>query len=157
MAIQQLGQKVWHEPEGTGYIMLDVTDNIKPFDPLEIDGQKLLPKSEYHCSLVAARKLVNNEISEDELVGVVRKFLQKKTIRFNSLTKELFVCRKDGEVTVIAGAEVIGLEALRAKLKRIIPDYSPLFPHVTLLKSANSQYGIGINSEAELENYCVKL
>lgn len=158
MSVQQLGQKVWYDPEGTGYVMLDVTSFIKPLEPMEIDGQKLLPKSEYHCSLLAARKVANDKVSEEQLVGVVKIFLKNKTISFESLVEnELYVCRKEGQVTVIASATIVGLDELHQEIKQLIPDYAPLFPHVTLLKSENSQYGIGINSQVDFENLCEKV
>lgn len=52
---------------------------------------------------------------------------------------------------------MIGLDDLRQEIKQLIPDYVPLFPHVTLLKSENSQYGIGINSQKDFDNLCQKL
>ena len=158
MAVKQLGQevKVWYDPEGSGYVMLDVTDNITPLNPIKIEGQKLLPKSEYHCSLVAARKLANDKISEQEIIELVRKFLVGKIIQFESLGKELYVCRKGEEVTVIARAQIIGIEDLRREIRKFIPDYAP-FPHVTLLQSENSRYGIGVNSPQKFAEYCQKL
>lgn len=157
MAIQQLGQKVWYDEAVMGYVMLDITGDIKPPKKMEIDGQNLLPKSEYHCSLVAARKLANEKVSEAQIIGIVRNFLATHTIRFISLTDERFVCRKRGEITVISGAKVIGLEELRAELQQLIPTYVSLFPHVTLLKSENSPYGIGIDSQLDFEYLCQKM
>ncbi len=157
MSIQQLGQKVWYDVEGTGYIMLDVTDNIAPLEEIKIDGQRLLPKPEYLCSLLAARKVVNDKVSETQLVELVRKFLVNRIIRFESLIGDLYVCRKKGELTVISGANISGLDDLRQEIKKLIPDYAPIFPHVTLLKSENSQYGIGINSQADLDSFCEKI
>ncbi len=56
MANRNLGKGVWHDPVNTGYVGLDLTALIPPQEMRTIEGTKLSPKNEYHCSLVAVRK-----------------------------------------------------------------------------------------------------
>ena len=154
---QELGQAVWYDPDGTGYIMLDVTKFIETPAEMMIDNERLLPKNEFHCSLVAARKITKSPDEEARVVDTTRNFLARETIRFTGLTGERYVCRKDGEMTLIAGASVEGLDKLRTEVSALLPEYQPPFAHVTLLKSENSPFGIGINSADELAERCNRL
>jgi hypothetical protein len=163
MSKQELSDGVWYDPEGTGYIMLDTTAVIPPQEPRMIDGVRLLPKDEYHCSLVAARKLADGDRDlEARIVKDTVEYLRTHTVGFVGMTGNYYLCQKtndDGEIekTIIGGVEIRGIEGLRAILRRRTPEYQPPFPHVTLLKSANSLYGIGVNSEESLRAYCTRL
>lgn len=163
MSRQELGNGVWYDPEAKGYIMLDVTGSVATQHPRTIDDTILLPKSEYHCSLAAVRKLANEDREvEAKLVDDVKRYLGNNAVEFAGMTGDYYFCQKTndaGEIesTVIGGVTIIGLDGLRALLREKIPEYQPPFPHVTLLKSANSKFGIGVNSQEDLRTYCRKL
>lgn len=159
MSREYLSEKVWRDAEGTNYIMLDVTDEIGDQQARTIDGVELLPKDEYHVTLVPASKFSEDESVVESVVDEVRAFLARNPdeIVFKELLDERYVCTKGDELTLIAPAVVLGLDALRAVVRRHVPDYAPAFPHVTLLKSANSKYGIGVNSMDDLHEYCRKI
>lgn len=105
---QQLGQGVWYDPEGTGYIMLDVSQKVTHLEPKVVRGIELFPKTEYHCSLVAARKLAcDDRTIEAEIVHNIEQCLKTNKIQLIGLTNNYFFCQKvkqDGrnESTVIA-------------------------------------------------------
>lgn len=152
-------KKIWHDPEVKNYIMLDVTDEIPPQQMQTIDNVELLPKDEYHVSLVPASKLSEDASVVQDVVQDVTRLLRENpgVVVFEGLGEERYVCRKNGEVTMIAPAIIIGVESLRQIVRQYVPDYAPAFPHVTLLKSANSPYGIGVNSEDDLQLMCKRL
>ena len=59
------------------------------------------------------------------------------------------------QTTVIGEAALIGLSSLERAMRRGLDTRIRLSqPHVTLLKSANSPYGIGVNSPEELVMLC---
>ena len=71
------------------------------------------------------------------------------------------MCKKpnadnETQVTVIADVQLAGIEALQALMRERVGVNISTTLHVTLLKSANSPYGIGVNSAADLAAYCVK-
>lgn len=152
-------EKIWYDSEVKSYIMLDVTDEISSQRARVVDNVELLPKDEYHVSLVPASKLSEDASVVQDVVQDVTQFLRENpgVVVFEGLGEERYVCRKDGEVTMIAPAIIIGVESLRQVVRQHIPGYAPAFPHVTLLKSANSPYGIGVNSEDDLQQMCERL
>lgn len=159
MSRMQLTENIWYDPDVKSYVMLDVTSEIGAQEPQVVDGVEVLPKDEYHVTLVAAGKIGQTALHIQQIIEGVRAFLldHPNTVRFNGLTTERYICHKDGESTLIAPAIVTGLDTLRAVVKRHVPEYEPAFPHVTLLKSANSAYGISINTPSVLETYCKKI
>lgn len=60
------------------------------------------------------------------------------------------------QITVNAGVQLLGLDALQAALRQRASIDIATTPYVTLLKSANSPYGIGVNNASDLAEYCVK-
>lgn len=159
MSREYLSKKIWRDAEGTNYIMLDVTDEIGSQQARTVEGVELLPKDEYHVTLVPAGKLSGDESVVELVIDEVRTFLAHNPdeVVFEELSGERYVCTKGDEMTLIAPAIVLGLDGLRGVVRRHVPDYAPTFPHVTLLKSANSRYGIGVNSVDDLQAYCRKL
>lgn len=153
-----ISPNVWYDPGVKNYFMLDVTAAIETPTEIDIDGVVLFPKDEYHCSLVPAGK-----IAEGQRLQGLNYFLvtylraNPDLLRFDGLGDERYICKKNDEVTLVAPARVVGIEALRAAVRQMIPEYEPAFPHVTLLKSENSPYGIGINSEKDLAEYCTRI
>lgn len=154
----QLAEHIWLTPEKHNYIMLDVTGRIPPQFSLVVDGVELFPKEEYHISLVAADKITATPEESQLLVSEIAKFLRAnpKGIYFEGLTKERYICRDGDEVTMIAPANIAGLNKLYGIILRYVSDYRPAVPHVTLLKSESSIYGIGIHSEADFRTLCTK-
>lgn len=148
-----LTESVWYDPDVKNYVMLDVTDAITPPTSLMIDDVELLPKDEYHCTLVPVGKLLEDDFAR-VLLGDISEYLSQNAVEFDGLTGEYHLCRKQEEVTLIASARIVGLDGLREVVRRHVPDYQPPFPHVTLLKSANSPYGIGVNSDADYDALC---
>ncbi len=148
----ELGPGIWYSEE-MGYIIAEVPD-LQP-EPITVDGVLLNPKDEYHVSLVPARELANGDPErEAEIVRQVRAYLAHTAVKHGNLTGEMHICRElnkagDIERTVIAGIQVVGLVALRSELG--LPE---AVPHVTVLKSANSLYGIGVNSITDLQQLC---
>ena len=159
MSKEFLTNKVWHDPEGTTYIMLDVTSEIEPPQAITVDGVELLPKDEYHVTLVPTRKLTDDTALQQAIVESVRAHLQGATeeLKFMGVGDERYLCRDGEEATLIAPANIVGLNGVRRVVTNLVPDYEPAFPHVTLLKNAVSKYGIGINSEEDLRRLCRKL
>lgn len=159
MERKYFSEHVWYNPEKGHYIMLDITDEIGKQVPQIIEGVELLPKDEYHVSLVPAQKLSEDEAVVRSIVEDVRCLLQANpgAVSWGSLGDERYVCKEDDEVTLVAPAAVVGLSGLREVVRRHVPGFNPAFPHVTLLKSANSPYGIGISSSDDLAAYCYRL
>ncbi len=157
MSKQDLGQNVWYEPDVNGYISLDVTDYIPPQEQQTIDDVLLLPKNEYHCSLVAVRRYAKDLMEEQQIADAVRDYLSTHSIHFVGLGGERYLCRKDDRTTIIGPVEVAGLNDLWTFVATIIPQYQLPFSHVTLLKSEATEFGIGINTMPELDQLCKKL
>ncbi len=152
-------EKVWYDPAATKYVMLDISEAIPPQSPVSIDGELLLPKEEYHVSLVAAARITETLAQADEVIAGVTEYLQAnpQSVAFAGLGEERYVCRDGEQMTLIAPVVVLGLEGLRRVVERHVPDYQPISPHVTLLKNAASLYGIGINSEADFRKLCERV
>lgn len=157
MSRQELGSSVWYDNEGSGYVMLDITDSIPLQHERVIDGQLLTPKSEYHCTLVPVRKIVENSDQENQLIGVIQAALARKSVIFSGLSDARYVCEKEDEMTVIAPAQLDGLEELNQVVRRISPDFTGVFAHVTLLKNENSAFGISVVSLEALAARCRKV
>lgn len=157
MAKQYLSKTIWYDPEENGYIGLDITADIPPQTEQSIDGTRLLPKNEYHCSLVAVRRYVDDTEHEQYIANAVRDFLVTHELRFVGLGSERYVCRKEDRMTIIAPVIIESIDEFRNFVQTVIPGYRVPFSHVTLLKSEATEFGIGINSLDELGRYCEKL
>lgn len=156
MARIYLNERIWRDPETKNYILLDISDEIGEQQAEIVDGVELLPKNEYHITLVPAGKLSDNHEIVEVIIDDIDKFLNNNpdAITFEGLGPERYVCRDGDEMTLIARATITGQDSLRRIIQRHIPGYRPAFPHVTLLKSASSPYGIGINSLEEFGRLC---
>jgi hypothetical protein len=157
MTKQDLSKKVWYDPDANGYIGLDVSDDIPAQTKLTIESTELLPKSEYHSSLVAIRRYVDDREEEQSIADAVKGYLQSHDLRYVGLGDERYLCRKDNKMTVVAPVKIDGIDELRKFIKTRIPDYQPPFSHVTILKSEATEFGVPINSMGELVQYCEKL
>lgn len=157
MAKQNLSKKIWYDPDENGYIGLDMTAGLSPQTEQSIDDIKLLPKNEYHCSLIAVRRYTDDREQEQNIANAVREFLTTHKLRFVGLGSERYVCRKEDRMTIIAPVIIEGIDEFRNFVRTIIPGYQAPFSHVTLLKSEATEFGIGINSLGELRQYCERL
>jgi|GEM_PF-4768911 len=158
--IEILAPGIRYDSDTKGYIMLDVGRVIPELRSTEKNGVKLLPKAEFHCSIVAARDLSDgNPELEALIVETTKASLHRVPIKVTGLSGAYYICKetKDGDATqttVIGGLETSSLDDLHKSLQKIVPTYQPFIPHVTLLKSQNSKYGIGVNSQTDLEKLC---
>ncbi len=159
MTRQYIAETIWHDPEVKNYFMLDVTNTIPAQIPKSFEGIELLPKDEYHCTLVAPNKITDSLDDQAEIERSVTAYFMANpdAVQFDGLTDRLYVCREDGEMTLVAEARILGLDGLRRCIQSIVPEYKAILPHVTLLKSQNSPYGIGIHSADDLANLCVQI
>jgi hypothetical protein len=157
MANHDLGKGVWYDPVNTGYIGLDLTAMIPPQQTRTVEGSKLCPKKEYHCSLVAVRKYIEDPAREQSIVNAVKGYLRTHDLRFAGLGDERFLCRKQDRVTIVAPIRIDGIEQFCAFVQTLIPEYRRPFVHVTLLKSETTEHGISLNSVEDLHRFCTKL
>lgn len=158
MTMKILGQGVWHDLDGTGYIGLDLTVIPTP-EKQVIEGTELYPKDEYHCSLVNVRHYIgDDEPSEEQRIGkAVEEYLRHSNLRFTGLGEERYLCRREDRTTLVAPVQIDGFDEFASLIETLIPGYRPPFLHVTLLKSEATRYGISINSEGDLLEYCERL
>ena len=164
MSRRELGSGVWYDASLKGYAMLDVTEHIPPLRPTAIDGVTVYPKEgEFHVSIANLRELaLQNPFQEAAMALFLRYQMvsEENRLSWNGFSGEYYVCHKpneqgDEQTTVIASVEIIGLRALERTMRHTFDTSIRLSqPHVTLLKSANSPYGIGVNSPEALESLC---
>lgn len=157
MARQDLGNGVWHDAVNTGYIGLDLTPVIPPQDVRIVEGTRLSPKQEYHCSLVAVRKYIDDPITEHSIVNAVKGYLRDHELRFGGLGDARYLCRNEDRVTIVAPVQIHGIDEFCAFVQTLIPKYQPPFIHVTLLKSETTQHGISLNTMDDLHRFCTTL
>lgn len=156
MTKQALSKNVWYDPDSNGYIGLDVTNSIPVQTTWTVEDTVLLPKNEYHCSLVAIRHYIDDVEQERSFVYAVHDFLYTHSLRCVSLSDKRYLCRKGDRMTIVAIVEIEGIDEFRTFIKTLIPKYEPPFPHVTLLKSNATKFGIALNSTEEFIQYCEK-
>lgn len=162
----ELGQDVWYDQEVKGYVMLDLQGQLDGLaaipEVIDVDGVQLQRKHEMHCSLVAARKLAGEDPqTEARIVDAVHTWLQTNTLSFDGFTGDVYVCHKpndagEEQTTVIAGVAIKGLTGLWQAVRHVSPDFNDPSLHITLYKSQNSPYGIGVNSAADLSSLCTR-
>lgn len=159
MTMRDLGKGVWHDPAGTGYIGLDLTNDIAAPPRQIIEGTELSPKSEYHCSLVDVRHYIGtDQPARETFIGkAVKDYLREHDLRFTALGAERYLCRKEDRTTLVAPVRLDGFEEFVGCVQTLILGYRPPFLHVTLLMSDATPRGISINSEDDLARYCRKL
>lgn len=146
--------------------MLDVTEHIPPLHSTVIDGVTVYPKEgEFHVSIANLRELaLQNPFQEAAMALFLRHQMasEENRLSWNGFSGEYYVCHKPNEqgeqqTMVIAGVDIVGLRALERTMRHTFDTSIRLSqPHVTLLKSANSPYGIGVNSPEALQNLCTR-
>lgn len=145
---------------GFGYIRLENLSLGKLPQKLEINGDELVLKPEFHISLVWAGRLSeiidvqNKDKIKNEIIREFEKYTEEKSLADYKLTGELRLVEKDSQKTVIAMAKVANLEAFFMKLNQKYNTKLPLQPaHITLYTLPTDKIGIGILSEEELQKY----
>ena len=156
MTYLDLGRGACYDPAGTGHIALHVTADIPARERQNrtLEGTALVPKDEYHCSLVAVRKYIDDREYEGSVANAVRDYLLDHDLRYSGLDDERYLCRKDDRVTVVAPVRLGGIEEFLGFVRTLVPGYQRPFPHVTLLTSGTAQRGISVNSTDDLRSYC---
>ena len=166
MSREELGNGVWYDASLKGYAMLDVTDHIPPLRTTDVEGVMVHPKmGEFHVSIANLRELAHHNPAQEAAMAL---FLRDQMAdrqncpSWNGFTGEFYVCRKPNEqgeeqTTIIAGVDIAGLRALERAMRHAFDTSIHLsHPHVTLLKSENSPYGIGVNSAEALVRLCMR-
>lgn len=117
----------------------------------------LEPKGEYHCSLVAVLRYIGDPGEEVALAAAVKGYLREHDLRYAGLGAERYLCRKDDRMTVIAPVTIDGIDGFVGFVRTLIPGFPSPFPHVTLLKNADADFGIAIHSADDVAHYCRRL
>jgi hypothetical protein len=145
-----------HHNYDQGYIGLVNLELSNLPQTLQVKGYELLRKSEFHISLVCAKRialLIDKTKAEQIETGIVTLF--KDFIRSTPLTKyaiknEYRLVKRDKRVALVVMVDVPGIEQLFAKLQERYNTTLPLQPtHITLY-TLQPEAGIGILSEKQL-------
>ncbi len=128
---------------------------------INIKGEKLLKKNEFHISIINANgiaELINPKAVtkiEQEIIGEFKNFIsENKLDKFRLLKKFRFV-QKDIKKSVIVMCELSGAAEFFARLTEKYKKTIPLQPcHITLY-TLQPEVGIGILSDEELNEISV--
>lgn len=158
----ELGPGLVYTPDVKGAILLDVA-HIIPALPatIVVDGVELERKTEFHWTVLVPRHIAGEDLPrEGEIARRVGEFVSHHALQALALADEYYVCHKpnsegDTQTTVVQKLIVSGVDELWRHLytTEAIELESP-FPHVTLYKSSNSPYGIGVNNSQDRSAYC---
>lgn len=148
---QEIGPNIWHSPD-TSMIMFDLCDTILA-EEIEIDGDILRPKQEYHTTLVSLKREERLLRTDNDFLVDFTDFLTDQPVELDAVGDERYVCQKGVEKTVIAPVYLYGEQALKGFIREYFPHYAPFF-HVTLLKNDSTEHGIRISSEHDLAERC---
>jgi hypothetical protein len=145
---------------GYGYIRLEDLKLGELPKSITVDGSELVIKPEFHISLVwvgSLKEMVNEPDKEKvkkEMIEEFEDFTKQNTMTDFVLTKELRLVRKEDRKSVIAMAEVPGIDAFFERLSRKYDVNLPVQPtHITLYTLPTDKIGIGILSYGELDAY----
>ncbi|HET7673836.1 MAG TPA: hypothetical protein VFK11_04990 [Candidatus Saccharimonadales bacterium] len=145
---------------GYGYIRLEDLKLGELPKNIKVDGSELVIKQEFHISLVwvgRLKEMVNEPDKEKikkEMIAEFEQFTKEHPMTDFDLTKELRLVNKEGRKSVIAMAEVPGIEAFFERLSRKYDVNLPVQPtHITLYTLPTDKIGIGILSYGELDAY----
>lgn len=143
--------------------MLNVAFTQLP-DNFEYEGTTFAAKSEFHVTLLNARKLAaeylpDDASAEESITMRVQSLLAQTPVQFTRSTTHFYVCKKDTLQSIIVLAEVAGLTELFTGLRQSIPKLAQLpdaAPHITLYVHGNS-FGISIPNQETVASRCVPL
>jgi hypothetical protein len=121
---------------------------------LSVSGYDLVVKSEFHISLLCTKniaKLIDSAGDiEAELVQAFKEFITTSPLTCYTLTGKYELVKRDDRVTVVALANVPGVDQLFAGLSTRYGVTLPVQPtHITLY-TLQPEMGIGILSPEEL-------
>lgn len=139
-----------------GYVGLMINILGLP-ESINVEGVKLIPKSEFHITLInaaATAQFINTENAESieaEILEEFKRFITENPIDQYRLFKKFRFVSRDDRKSIIAMAEVPNLQeffnSLRSSYDKTIP-YQPT--HATIYVLPNKG-GIGLLSDRELE------
>lgn len=162
---EYLSDRVWYG-DLKGTIAFDIGELELSLDKLEVEGRELLSKTEFHCSLIAARKYAEQSIDdpgqakqlEAEIVATVREYVAAYPLKFVGLTGDYYLCEEDQEATIIGLVDINGVNELLRKVANAtgVEIDTPKL-HVTLYKNESSPYGIGIRNTEDFTKLCREL
>jgi hypothetical protein len=145
---------------GYGYIRLEDLNLGDLPRSIKVDGSELVIKPEFHISLVwvgRLKEMVNDPDKEKvkkEMIEEFEEFTKDQPLTDFVLTKELRLVRKEDRKSIIAMAEVPGIDAFFERLSRKYDVNLAVQPtHITLYTLPTDKIGIGILSYGELDAY----
>lgn len=162
---EYLSDTVWYgDMKGTvafdmGHLPLSVME-------IEMEGQVLLAKNEFHCSIVAARKYAEQNTNdsdsakrlEAEIIAVIRKQIKVQPLVFGGLIGDYYLCQDNEEMTIIGLVKIKGVAELLQEITATTGvAIDPPKLHVTLYKNEKSPYGIGIRNDEDFVKMCREL
>lgn len=145
-----------HHDYSAGYIgLMNIEIGDIP-ETISIEGYELLRKSEFHISLICAKRIAalidetNAAQIEAEIVEVFMKFIETNELTDYEPTNEYRLVKRDERVTLVRMMVVPGLKDLFAVLGEKYGVKLPLQPtHITIY-TLQPEAGIGILSQEEL-------
>lgn len=151
----EIAPHTWYS-HTTGSVLHDVSRAVEPLEPMVVEGIELLPKQEFHTTLVSARRELHTQKREAHFIHDLREFLAYNPVELRTITNERYFCQKENEASVIAPVCLFGDVGLKSFVRKFIPQYDPFY-HVTLLKSEETEHGIRISSRDDLNDRCTLL
>lgn len=131
---------------------------------IEVDGDTLLLKSEFHISLVCAVRLaplIDKQGSDKvaaEIIEAFNEFVQGQPLTDYEVSGELRLVKRDEKKTVIVMVKVPNLDKLFDDLRQKYNVDLPIQPtHITLYTLPPDNIGIGILSDEELQRDSVSI
>lgn len=127
-------------------------------ESIEVEGDTLVRKGEFHISLVCVKRLAplikpdDEEAARVELVEHFQRISTDLPLNKYKLLREFRVVERDDRKTLVVMAQVPGIERLFDRLRKIYPsvDIPTQQPHITLYTLPEGR-GIGLISKEEVE------
>lgn len=149
---------------GFGYIRLENLQLPKLPESIEVDGEKLVIKPEFHISLVWVGRLkdmVDEADKEKVKRGMIEEFenfVKEHPLDEYELTNDLRFVRQAEQKSVIVMADMPNLKLFFERLSHKYGVELPLQPaHITLYTLPSDKIGIGIFSQEELTDKTVPI
>jgi hypothetical protein len=148
-----------------GYIYLADLELGQLPEKIEVDGDTLLIKSEFHISLVCLKRLApmideqNSQKITAEIIEAFENFTRKHPLtNYELLKDEMRLVKRDAQKTVIVMVKVPGLDMFFDKLRQKYKVDLPTQPtHITLYTLPPDTIGIGIVSDEMLQKQSVPI
>ena len=151
----------YSQMEGYLWFVLPVENFKKLPGTVEVNGEELHKKNEFHITIIN-RKKVSKDIasisgrdpSEVQLgLGkLLDNYIKNHEIKFLGFTGELKLAEKDGRLSLVALCNVKGVEDYFKLIEREYGYLPPLQPfHVSLYTKTG--LAVGIDSDEEMDDY----